>query len=1034
MSTHTGAKPPPPTGPASAGKRGERSAQARPYHRLVYRLCLSVDQAHLSVCPVRAPLAGIIGAPAPFSPQRLIEDEAKARASTWISDLDRDVLHDLADRSAQLPGLVWFPLGLSSGELVRAMVESKRAVLCLDGDSGDEPDNEPGSDSDPSQGLKLTLGEPIRARAHWRLGDDGAQTLNWSPRVSSPGSADSREGWVLPLNPPWWIDPESGSAHPIEIDPGVEKALDYLAGEPLRASQVEAWSGLALQQSLPDPQPIERVEHRAEPPTPVATLHNITIARAGRFITLPAVSLAFDYGLKTLAWNSDRTTLVAPDQPSAANGEGGAVVVWAIERDADVEHAAVAALEQLGLLPLERIDGVDYKAPHHGVWVVPDLGADESGWLAIQTTLSAWKKKGWRVNQSNALALTLVKPKRWYGELKTAQGDQFDLDLGVEVDGQSHSLLPALMRYVEQATTAELKKLLSTPSAKRGKKQPHLLLALDAQRRVEVPVWRVRAALTGLLDILDKRAEPTGALDLKQWRLRLPRSRLSDIGQAADGWQLRGDRDLTDLAHELQQFESIAPMPTPESLNATLRGYQQAGLAWLQFLRSFGFGGILADDMGLGKTIQTLAHLLVEKDQKRAKKPTLVVAPTSLMFNWRREAERFAPSLKVCLWHGTQRKKRRKELAQADVVLTSYPLVARDVNILKSLHWHVLILDEAQAIKNPRAGVSTAVRQLKANHRLCLTGTPLENHLGELWSLFDFLMPGLLGNRDQFRRWFRQPIEKNQDRDRQALLAQRIRPFFLRRTKQAVTPELPHKTQIIRSVPLNPAQRRLYEAQRIQLHDKVRYALQQHGPERGRMVMLDALLKLRQICCDPRLLKTDDNKPVPSAKLTLLMELLPELINEGRRVLLFSQFVGMLDLIEQEVAAQGIDYVRLTGQTKDREEVVERFQRSEAPLFLISLKAGGVGLNLTAADAVIHYDPWWNPAVEDQATDRAHRIGQDHKVFVYRLLTEDTVEQKVAAMQASKRALIDGLMSGGGAVDLKAQDLDFLFQPLDGGQ
>ena len=1024
MSAHTGAKPTTKTGHGNgAGKRTERSASARPHHRLVYRLCLSADQAHLSVCPVRAPLAGIIGVPSPFSPQRLIEDEAKARASTWISDLDREVLHDLADRGAQLPGLAWFPLGLSSGEVVRLMIESKRAQLCLDGHehTGDD-------DQDPPEGLKLTLGEAIPATAHWDLGADGAQTLRWRP--SDPSNAP--DGWVLPLNPPWWIDPTSGTAHPIETTPTIEKTLDYLAGAALRASQVADWSQRPHASGLPSPQAIERVEHAADSPTPVVTLHNVTIARAGRFMTLPAVSLAFDYGFASLAWNSDRTTCVA-DKGRSPSGEGP-VKVWAIERDHDREQSAVSSLEALGMLPLERIDGIDYKVPHHGTWVVADLGADESRWLEVQATLTQWKKKGWQVHQSNALALTLVKPKRWYGELKNAQGDQFDLDLGVEVGGESYSLLPALMRYVEQASTLELKKLLSAHPPERGKKQPHLLLALDAHRRVEVPIWRVRAALTGLLDILDKRAEPTGALDLKQWRLRLPRSRLSDIGQAADGWQLRGDRDLTDLAQELQQFERIEPMAAPASLNATLRGYQKSGLAWLQFLRSFGFGGILADDMGLGKTIQALAHLLVEKEQKRAKKPTLVVAPTSLMFNWRREAERFAPSLKVCLWHGTQRKKKRKELSQADLVLTSYPLIARDVGILKGLHWHMLILDEAQAIKNPRAGVSSAVRQLKSNHRLCLTGTPLENHLGELWSLFDFLMPGLLGNREQFRRWFRQPIEKNHDSDRQALLAQRIRPFFLRRTKQAVTPELPQKTQIVRSVPLHPAQRRLYEAQRIQLHDKVRYALQQHGPERGRMVMLDALLKLRQICCDPRLLKEDNPKPPPSAKLALLMELLPELINEGRRVLLFSQFVGMLDLIEQEVASHGIKYVRLTGQTKDREQVVEQFQRAEAPLFLISLKAGGVGLNLTAADAVIHYDPWWNPAVEDQATDRAHRIGQDHKVFVYRMLTEDTVEQKVVAMQATKRALIDDLISGGGAVDLKAQDLDFLFQPLDESQ
>ncbi len=1007
-------------GPATDA-RNERGGGARPYHRLLYRLCLSADQTQLSVCPTRAPLAGIIGAPAPFSPQRLINDEAKERASTWITDTDRTLLHSLADRSAGLAGLVWFPLGLASAELIRSMIESKRAVLCLA-----DADNE---EQSAQAGIKLTLAEPIEATPHWQLNEDGSQTLVWSPKLDGSDRDQNAEWITFPLSPPWLVERQSGICYPIEVSPRVKQALDYLGGEPLRPSQVADWESQSFAKDLPSPQAVQRKEKRLYSPTPVAKLHNITVGRLGRFVTVPAVSLAFDYGVRSLVWNTDRATVVAPDQDACDVSQP--LEIWAVERDLTMEQAATDRLRALGLAPLGEIEGLDYPAEHQSVWMVPDFNADERVWLNVQTSIEELGSESWRVEQSAQLTLALVKPKRWYGELKRAEGEQFDLDLGVSIDGESISMLPALMSYVEQASAADLKKLLGTKENKRSKNQTTLILPLDAQRRVEVPVWRIRAALTGLLDLLDRSPGSTQTLDLKSWRLRLPKSRLSDIGQAADGWTLRGDRDLTDLAKQLQSFEKIEPLDAPASLQATLRHYQQAGLAWLQFLRSFGFGGILADDMGLGKTIQTLAHILIEKEQKRQKKPTLVIAPTSLMFNWRREAERFAPNLKVCLWHGTNRKKLRRQLSQSDLVLTSYPLIARDIKLLSGLQWHLLVLDEAQAIKNPRAAVSKAVRQLKAKHRLCLTGTPLENHLGELWSLFDFLMPGLLGSREQFRRWFRQPIEKNRDSERQALLASRIRPFFLRRTKAEVTPELPDKTQIIRSVPLGSQQRRLYESQRIQLHDKVRYALQTHGPERGRMVMLDALLKLRQICCDPRLLKDEGSKVASSAKLDLLMDLLPELIADGRRVLLFSQFVGMLDLIEPEVKSLGIEYVRLTGQTKDREEVVERFQRSEAPLFLISLKAGGVGLNLTAADVVIHYDPWWNPAVEDQATDRAHRIGQDHKVFVYRLLTEDTVEQKVAAMQASKRELIDGLMSGGGAVDLKSDDLDFLFQPLE---
>ncbi|MFW5816491.1 MAG: DEAD/DEAH box helicase, partial [Wenzhouxiangella sp.] len=465
-------------------------------------------------------------------------------------------------------------------------------------------------------------------------------------------------------------------------------------------------------------------------------------------------------------------------------------------------------------------------------------------------------------------------------------------------------------------------------------------------------------------------------------------------------------------------------------LAAVLRDYQRQGLGWLQFLREAGFGGILADDMGLGKTVQTLAHVLTEKDAGRLDRPALVVAPTSLMFNWRAEAHRFAPQLKVLLLHGPRRRGDFQWIADSDLVLTTYPLLARDIDWLERERWHLVILDEAQAVKNPRTRAARAVRRLQTRHRLCLTGTPMENHLGELWSQFDFLMPGLLGAERAFRAQFRLPIEQFGSSERRALLARRVRPFFLRRTKAEVAPELPAKTEIVRSVPLVGSQHRLYESLREEMRERVRSALKAQGAERGRMVILDALLRLRQACCDPRLLDwtehTGSASAPQSAKLELLMDLLPEMVIEGRRILLFSQFVRMLELIEQELVRRGIGFVKLTGRTRDRQKVIEAFQRGDAPVFLISLRAGGVGLNLTTADTVIHYDPWWNPAVEDQATDRAHRIGQDRKVFVYRLLTEGTIEQRVQRLQASKRELIDGLLGGGGATDLGPEELELL--------
>jgi len=345
----------------------------------------------------------------------------------------------------------------------------------------------------------------------------------------------------------------------------------------------------------------------------------------------------------------------------------------------------------------------------------------------------------------------------------------------------------------------------------------------------------------------------------------------------------------------------------------------------------------------------------------------------------------------------------------------------------------MVILDEAQYIKNPKSKATQAVAKLNTKHRLCLTGTPLENHLGELWSIYNYLMPGLLGHDAQFKRLFRTTIEKFGNTRRAEQLAKRVSPFLLRRTKEVVASDLPPKTEIIRTVPLEGEQSELYEKIRVLMNAKVTKAINEQGANRSHIIVLDALLKLRQVCCDPRLVKLPEAKDVNlSAKLDLLMELIPELLEEGRKILLFSQFTSMLSLIEDEIKQRDIKYVKLTGRTKDRETPINEFQEGNIPLFLISLKAGGTGLNLTAADTVIHYDPWWNPAVEQQATDRAHRIGQDKPVFVYKLYTEGTVEDRIQDMQARKKALADNLFEGAGKGSLpNSQEMEALFQAID---
>jgi SNF2 family DNA or RNA helicase len=487
------------------------------------------------------------------------------------------------------------------------------------------------------------------------------------------------------------------------------------------------------------------------------------------------------------------------------------------------------------------------------------------------------------------------------------------------------------------------------------------------------------------------------------------------------------------IAAQVERFRAVADIPeapVPAGFKASLRPYQQQGVNWLQHLRQNGLGGLLADDMGLGKTAQTIAHIVIEEAAGRMDQPVLVVVPTSLVPNWTAELTRFAPHLRVVVLHGLDRHERRRDLTGVHVVITTYTVLSRDIEEMTALIWHMVVLDEAQAIKSATSKATHAVCRLQTRHRVCLSGTPIENNLGELWSQFVFLMPGLLGQRKSFNRRFRTPIEKDGDEVRRRQLSTRIRPFILRRTKSAVATELPPKHTILRRITLAPDQRELYETIRATMHEKVTEGIAARGVGQSHILVLDALLKLRQVCCDPRLVKLPSARLTgTSSKLEDLMEMVSEMIAEGRRILLFSQFTSMLDLMKAPLADAGIPFAELRGDTGDRAEPVRRFEAGEVPLFLISLKAGGRGLNLTAADTVIHYDPWWNPAVEDQASDRAHRIGQTKSVFVYKLIAADTVEERIVELQERKAALASLALSEDGMAlpAMDAEDIDFLF-------
>ena len=475
--------------------------------------------------------------------------------------------------------------------------------------------------------------------------------------------------------------------------------------------------------------------------------------------------------------------------------------------------------------------------------------------------------------------------------------------------------------------------------------------------------------------------------------------------QAPPAWRERAAR---------QSGEARLDCPPLGNLEAVLRPYQKQGAAWLHFLRVNGFGGILADEMGLGKTLQTLAFLRFIRQTQPEAAPMLIICPTSLVFNWVAEAKKFTPELKLLALQGPERHARFGAIAASDMVVTSYALIRRDAEKYRGLEFDTVVLDEAQHIKNRQTQNAQAVKAVRAKHRLVLTGTPLENSVLDLWSIFDFLMPGYLGTAKDFRERYEQPIAKDMNAEAQSRLARRLRPFLLRRLKRDVAADLPAKIEQVSFCELTPDQRAVYQQVIEASRKEVLDAVGAQGLARSRMVVLTALLRLRQICCDLRLLKLDNVNPASaSGKLDLFGELLEEVIDGGHRVLVFSQFVGMLTLLKAKLAEESIDFCQLDGSTTNRAAVVERFQTNPAiPVFLISLKAGGVGLNLTGADTVVHFDPWWNPAVEDQATDRAHRIGQSKVVTSYKLIARDTVEEKILLLQNRKRELIQATISG----------------------
>ncbi len=721
--------------------------------------------------------------------------------------------------------------------------------------------------------------------------------------------------------------------------------------------------------------------------------------------------------------------------------EGARHVVLASDDEEDLDGARDRAaearvrrfLESFGAVPLDCLE--DWAPSVHADYAVRCEGSIHDFCAFGAYVVPQLRQLGWNVVVAPDYPFRVVEGEpTWYADVEAddERPDWFGLELGVDLEiGNTRrriNLLPALIELLERSNGKGLGDILTTT-------KKCLALPVGDDLYLPVPADRARSMLRVLAELWDGKAGAKTKVEFPQVRAAALLTLEEAFAKDGTGLVMEGDDRARKFAELLVGHEELE-VASPEGLQASLRPYQMDGLKWLQNLRARKVGGVLADDMGLGKTLQTIAHLLTEKIEGRLTKPALIIAPTSLVPNWQREIAKFAPQLEVIAIHGTERHLVWEQFSQPenrpDVVVTSYPILCRDEDKFTDHDFYLVILDEAQTIKNMRSRAHVSARAVEAEHRLCLSGTPVENHLGELWSLLDFVNPGLLGDELHFGRFYRVPIEKQRNDERLAALREVVAPYILRRNKRDVAKELPPKTEVMRPIDLRGGQRELYESIRIAAHAEVRKLIRKKGLAASTVPILGALTKLRQVCCDPRLVRMGSANTVrESAKYQMFMDLCDKQLEGGHRMLVFSQFTSMLALLARGLEERKVPYAILTGDTVDRAAAVDRFEGGAASVFLISLRAGGTGLTLTSADVVVHYDPWWNPAIQAQATDRAYRIGQTKPVISYHLFAAGSVEERILGLQRSKRHMADAILGEGGqTAPLTEEQLDVLFAPL----
>jgi superfamily II DNA or RNA helicase len=858
------------------------------------------------------------------------------------------------------------------------------------------------------QMMELRFGdEPLRPRFDLELGPDGTTVLvkTTFQRAGDPRKFTLNQGGWFEGSPGWHVDGQEGWARPIDrrVSPGSIRRLMRTA---YISESIDNLPSL-IAQGLPR----VALEVGAELPdlSQVADVVDITPTfrlRAGGSLTEARVSLRAAYDDVEIDVRADGMTPPVLVKPPRGAGEGdddsGGPRRLAASKRATVIRCDIAAQQEA----TTNLRALGLKADEDGMGFVARGDDAIQFWTEAVGSLP----DDWDLFIPDDLVDVQVRTSALAANARVSSGvDWLSLRLSFESEGIA-------------VTQEELGRCLA---------EGRRYVRLQDGSFAKIDAEKVKAVLLRQAEILATGGGQGSRLPLSQaGRIQ---ELLEQVGKA------NVSADTKELFGKLANVDEIKGVKKPRNLKAQLRPYQEQGFQWLWFLHEIGSGGILADDMGLGKTVQTIALLLavksaVEKDAKadgKKKFKALIVAPTSVVTNWERELDKFSPSLSHMVWHGADRKQRADELEDADIVITSYALLRRDEALLASLDLRYAILDEAQNIKNPMSATARAAKRLKADRRLALTGTPIENRLSEIWSIFDFVSPGLLGPLEKFEERYARPIDGGDQKAAKRLRAT-IHPFILRRTKSEVAKDLPEKIETDQFCELTGEQAALYAAVFKEVRAQVMGEVERQGIAKSHIQILAGLTRLRQAACDPRLLGLPrDFGDEDSGKLVALRELIQTSVAGGHRVLVFSQFVSMLTLIRKAMAEDGVAYEYLDGSTKDRQARVENFQREDGPpIFLISLKAGGAGLNLTAADTVIHFDPWWNPAVEDQATDRAHRIGQTKVVTNYKLIAKGTIEEKILELGGKKRELTSAVLSEdiGGAKKLTKGDLEDLFK------